>query len=202
MSGSHYFSQSNGVRSPQRVAVTLRDRSVELFTDVGVFSRDGLDAGTAVLLETVPPPPGSGDLLDLGCGYGPIAMAMAMASPGATVWAVDVNQRALALCRQNSRELGLDNVRPCTPGEVPDDVAFSCIWSNPPIRIGKAALHEMLERWLDRLDSDGVAYLVVQRHLGSDSLHRWLSAQGWSTDRASSKKAFRLLRLTARRRPD
>src|SRR5262249_34971319 len=156
-------------------------RTLELATDAGVFSRARLDPGTAVLLEVVPPPPAAGDLLDLGCGYGPVALSMAVQAPGAVVWAVDVNERARGLCAANGRVSG--------PDDVPAGVRFARIASNPPVRVGKGALHELLGRWLGRLEAHGEAYLVVQKHLGSDSLQRWLIEQGWPTERIASRRA-------------
>ncbi|GII82085.1 16S RNA G1207 methylase RsmC [Sphaerisporangium siamense] len=197
--GAHYFDERpESAGRPGTVDVVLPDLHLRLATDSGVFSPGRLDPGTRVLLETVPPPPQAGDLLDLGCGYGPIALTMASRAPEATVWAVDVNRRSLELCARNAKTTGLDKVRPVHVDEMPPDVRFSAIWSNPAIRIGKPALHAMLTRWLDRLTPDGAAYLVVQKHLGSDSLQRWLSEEGWPTTRAASRSAYRVLHVTAR----
>jgi 16S rRNA (guanine1207-N2)-methyltransferase len=196
---AHYFEERPQAASrPGVVTLVLPDLHLRLETDRGVFSPDRVDAGTRVLLETVPAPPAEGDLLDLGCGYGPIALTMATRAPQATVWAVDVNRRSLELCERNAKSAGLDKVRPVHVDEVPDDVRFSAIWSNPAIRIGKAALHEMLTRWLDRLAPGGAAYLVVQKHLGSDSLQRWLSDRGLPTTRLASRAAYRILKVDAR----
>ena len=101
-----------------------------------------------------------------GAGWGPIALSLALDAPDATVWAVDVNERALDLVRRNAARLGLVQVNAALPDDVPDDVRFATIWSNPPIRIGKAALHELLGQWLPRLSTGGEAWLVVQRNLG------------------------------------
>jgi 16S rRNA (guanine1207-N2)-methyltransferase len=173
-------------------------RVLELTTDAGVFSRNRVDPGTAVLLDVLPHLPSTGTLLDLGCGYGPIALTLAVERPQATVWAVDVNERARGLCAANAAAASLTNVRVSAPEEVPPDIRFAAIVSNPPIRIGKEALHELLGTWLGRLEPEGVAYLVVQKHLGADSLQRWLSDQGWSTSRIASRQAFRVLRCEAR----
>jgi 16S rRNA G1207 methylase RsmC len=119
---------------------------------------------------------------------------MALRSPDATVWAVDVNERARTLCAGNAQRNGLGNVRVAAPDEVPEEVRFATIWSNPAIRIGKPALHAMLLRWFGRLESGGEAVMVVHKHLGSDSLQRWLTEQGYPTDRLSSSSGFRVLR--------
>jgi 16S rRNA (guanine1207-N2)-methyltransferase len=196
---THYFAERpEAAQRPGTVDLVLPDLHLRLETDSGVFSPTRIDPGTRVLLETVPPPPQEGDLLDLGCGYGPIALAMATRAPRATVWAVDVNRRALELCARNAQRAGLDKVRSVHVDEVPPEVRFAAIWSNPPIRIGKQALHALLSTWLGRLAPGGEAHLVVQRHLGSDSLHRWLDGQGFATTRVTSRSAYRVLRVAAR----
>jgi 16S rRNA (guanine1207-N2)-methyltransferase len=181
--------------SRRSITLTIGDRSVHLLTDRGVFSRNELDAGTRILLDAVPVPPTEGDLLDLGCGWGPIATTMATRSPSATVWAVDVNERALELTRENARRNGLDNVRAVHPDEVSPSIRFSVIWSNPPVRIGKENLRALLEQWLGRLTADGEAWLVVNRNLGSDPLAVWLDSIGYRVDRLTSKRGFRVLRV-------
>jgi 16S rRNA G1207 methylase RsmC len=112
---------------------------------------------------------------------------------------VDVNQRALELARANVEAAGVAaNVTVAAPDEVPGGVRFAAIYSNPPVRVGKAALHAILDRWLDRLAPGGVAYLVVQRNLGSDSLATWLAASGRAVERLKSKKGYRILKVESR----
>lgn len=197
---AHYFDDDPSVPSdPVTVDVLLPDTAFVMETDRGVFSRGHVDAGTNLLLRTDLPIAPTGHLLDLGSGAGPIALAMARRSPEATVWAVDVNSRARDLCDRNAAGNGITNLRAVAPGGVPDDVRFATIWSNPPIRIGKAALHELLLQWLTRLTDDGSAALVVQKHLGADSLQAWLRSKGFPVDRVASKSGFRLLSLKSRR---
>lgn len=192
----HYFTaEPASADERSTLTVELAGREITAHTAPGVFSAGRLDLGTRVLLRSVPSPPATGDLLDLGCGWGPIALTLALESPGATVWAVDVNRRALDLLRRTAADLGLRNLRVVEPDEVPDDVTFAAIWSNPPIRVGKDALHAMLTRWLGRLEPDGQAWLVVQRTLGADSLADWLRGQGLATTKAASAKGFRVLRV-------
>jgi 16S rRNA (guanine1207-N2)-methyltransferase len=193
---SHYFEARPAVASrPRTIRLKLPDLDVELESDRGVFGAKGIDLGTRVLLREAPPPPSSGDVLDLGCGYGPIAIALARRAPGAQVWAVDVNERAVELARANAARLGLTNLTAATPTEVPAELAFDAVYSNPPVRVGKAPLHRLLQEWLPRLKPKGVAYLVVQRNLGSDSLAAWLTEQGWEVARLKSKKGYRLLEV-------
>lgn len=199
MGSDHYFSASPA--SPEnlrRIRVTLAGRDLEVTTAGGVFSPDHVDSGTAVLLSNTPPPPPSGNFLDLGCGWGPIALSLALDAPRATVWAVDVNERALDLVRRNAEALGLSNVNATRPDDVPDGILFRTIRSNPPIRVGKHELHGLLERWMPRLDERSDAWLVVQRNLGSDSLQRWLAAtfdRGYSVHRAATARGFRVLKV-------
>lgn len=193
---TQYFEAAPTVASdPCTVRLALPDTTLDLTTDRGVFARDAVDPGTKLLLLEAPAPVAGGDLLDLGCGYGPIALTLARRAPDATVWAVDVNERARHLTAANAVANGITNVRVAAPDEVPPDVRFGTIWSNPPIRIGKAALHELLTTWLGRLADGGAAVLVVQKHLGADSLARWLAEQGRTVDRLRSRMSYRLLEV-------
>lgn len=190
---SHYFEDPTVASDPVMVDVTLADTAFTMETDTGVFSRGHLDAGTSLLLRSDVSLSSSGHLLDLGSGSGAMALTMARRSPDATVWAVDVNSRARDLCERNAERNKLDNIRVAAPDEVPGALTFATIWSNPPIRIGKPALRELLLTWLARLTADGTACLVVQKHLGADSLQNWLNFEGHPTERIASKSGFRLL---------
>jgi 16S rRNA (guanine1207-N2)-methyltransferase len=193
-----YFAEHPASRPrPGSVRVVTADLHLELATDSGIFSPSRLDPGTRLLLETAPPPPASGNLLDLGCGYGPLALVLAARSPGAGVWAVDVNTRALELCASNAERAGLHNIRCATPDDPALPGSYEVIWSNPPIRIGKNALHALLATWLARLAPGAAAFLVVQRNLGSDSLQRWLKSSGWPADRVAARSGYRVLRVAA-----
>lgn len=202
MAGEHYFSSTPGSDPrPRSIRVTLAGRELEVTTASGVFSPDRVDVGTSVLLSNAPVPPPSGNLLDLGCGWGPIALSLALESPHATVWAVDVNERALDLVRANAERLRIPNITAVTPDAVPDDIRFATIRSNPPIRVGKNELHAMLLHWLPRLSVGSDAWLVVARNLGADSLQRWMQselADGWSVLRTATNKGFRVLKVRHR----
>jgi 16S rRNA (guanine1207-N2)-methyltransferase len=193
----HYFSAVPGTSERRRmIKVTLWGTEVQLTTAAGVFSPDGLDRGTAILLRASPVPEGNPRFLDLGCGYGPVALAVALHCPDAMVDAVDVNERALALCRDNATALKVaDRVHICRPEDIDPDVRYDEIWSNPPIRIGKEALHLLLDSWLSRLVPTGIARLVVGKNLGADSLQRWLIAQGYRCERIASAQGFRVLKV-------
>jgi 16S rRNA (guanine1207-N2)-methyltransferase len=195
VSSQYFAEQPAAAHRPRTVHVLLPDVQLALSTDSATFSPGRLDPGTRLLLETAPPPPSGGDLLDLGCGYGPLALVMAARAPAARIWAVDVNERALELCRRNAAAAGLANVRALPPADGDLPASYQLIWSNPPIRIGKEALHAMLASWLGRLAADAAAYLVVQRNLGSDSLQRWLGQSGWEATRTAARAGYRVLRV-------
>lgn len=203
-----YFSADPSSKDVRRTLhVQLRGRDTDVEVSNGVFSGSRLDLGTSVLLKQAPEPPEHGNLLDLGCGWGPIALSLAFASPEATVWAADVNERALELTELNAKRNGCGNVRvirtdadakPVDPTALSPDLTFDAIWSNPPIRIGKEALHTMLMNWLPRLSTDGVAYLVVQKNLGADSLINWLAdalGDGYAVSKYHSAKGFRVIEV-------
>ncbi|MGO1383909.1 MAG: class I SAM-dependent methyltransferase [Arachnia sp.] len=190
---SHYFTNDDTPLVTRTIRATIFGNPLELTTARGVFSGNRLDLGTSVLLRTVDPPV-SGHVLDLGCGYGPIAVGLAVASAGITLDAVDVNERAVELTRRNAEDLGVSaQVNAALPDDVSPNTRYDQIWSNPPIRIGKDALHELMLRWLPHLKDGGVAHLVVSKNLGGDSLADWLTAQGWPTTKLASAKGFRVL---------
>ena len=196
----HYFTADPSApftRTPVRAQVW--GGTLHLTSGAGVFAQGRLDSGTAVLFRETEPPASGTTFLDLGCGYGVVAVALAVARPDAEVWAVDVNQRALVLTRENAAGLGVaERVHVAEPDGVPAHVRFDEIWSNPPIRIGKEALHGLLQTWLPRLAPGGRAVLVVGKNLGADSLQWWLGEHGWPTVRLSSAKGFRVLEVRPR----
>lgn len=190
----HYFNADPHVPyARQSFTCEVWGQEMELVSGAGVFSRGHLDHATAILFREMEPPP-MGQFLDLGCGYGPIGLAIAKAVPLSRVIGVEVNERAIALANENARTLGVAGTFVAvTPDQVPSDYVFDEIWSNPPIRIGKEALHELLLRWLPRLSPTGRMISVVGKNLGADSLQRWLGEQGYPTTRLASHKGFRVL---------
>jgi 16S rRNA G1207 methylase RsmC len=191
----HYFTADP--KAPFRrvpVRTNVWGHWLELTSGSGVFAQGRLDIGTGVLLQDSAPPEGARSVLDLGCGYGVIGLAIAVAVPECVVTAVDVNERAVLLANENAAEIGVsDRFAASLPEHVDPDLRFDEIWSNPPIRIGKDALHELLLTWLPRLADGGVARLVVGKNLGADSLATWLTDQGFPTSKVSSAKGFRVL---------
>ena len=185
----HYFTASPAVEAEERThRFSIRGVERTVVTASGVFSADRLDKGTQVLLDHVPDPAQTGTFLDLGCGG---------------VLATDVNERSLALTARNAAAAGLDNVRTAPADALLAELRESStpvdlIWSNPPVRIGKEALHALLLDWLALLSDDGEAWLVVLKNLGADSLAVWLKDQGWDVNRMASSKGFRVLRVRRR----
>jgi 16S rRNA (guanine1207-N2)-methyltransferase len=202
MASEHYFSaEPESAPRLRQFHIQLAGQAYELTTANGIFSPERIDIGTQVLLANAPPAPPGGHLLDLGCGWGPIALTLAIEAPHAIVWAVDVNERALDLVRRNAHAIGLTNITVVRPEDVPSDLEFMTIRSNPPIRVGKNELHNLLESWLPRLEAGSDAWLVVQRNLGSDSLQRWLQSrlpESFSILRAATNKGYRVLRVRRR----
>lgn len=199
----HYFSSSPSGQDRRRlVDVELAGQDVQVETSGSIFSPDGVDRGTRVLLDVVPDPPASGDFLDIGSGWGPIALTMGLLSPGADITAVEVNERAASLTQANASRLGIDNITVQHPDDLPAEAGFDVIWSNPPIRIGKAALHGILTRWLPALNPGGQAWLVVAKKLGADSLLPWIQSMleakapgEFTIRRAATDKGFRVLHV-------
>lgn len=197
---SHYFDVDDDDlarlgSAPRDVTWKVHNHELTAQSDRGVFSYGRVDRGTAVLFDLVPPPPPSGTFLDIGCGWGAIALSMACLAPQATVHAIDVNPRAVALTASNAATNELANIRASSPDDVHPGITFDLIWSNPPIRVGKDALHDILDKWLPRLSPRGSAYLVVQKNLGSDSLADWLRGRGFAVERVGSRKGFRVLHV-------
>ena len=200
VSDNHYFASSpDGPLVTREITVNLNGNKTKVLTAGGIFSPEHIDQGTQVLLTHIENANPSGNFLDIGCGWGPIALALALHSPKATIYAIDVNERSLELTKMNSEKLGITNIIVCKPEEVPQEIQFDEIWSNPPIRVGKAVLHEILELWLNKLVSGGTARLVVQKNLGSDSLHKWLVEKfspEFESTRVDTSKTFRVLKVS------
>ncbi len=195
---NHYFDPGDGEWTSREIQVVLDGREFTLETAASTFSPEHLDTGTRILLETVPDPVGT--VLDIGCGWGPIALTAALRLPESSVWGIDVNQRALELTRRNAVRVGVSNVTVGLPDEVPADLRFDTIWSNPPIRVGKAELHAILETWIPRLNPGGEAWLVVAKSLGAESLQKWLGER-WPDAEVSTAEIAKGFRVIAFRVP-
>lgn len=201
-SGEQYFSTNpNSLDLRRTLQVDLRGHKVSVQVSNGVFSSSKLDLGTAVLLKHAPQPPENGRFFDIGCGWGAISLALGFESPNAQIYAVDVNKRALELTNINAKNAGLNNIHTyLVEDALKEDSSknIDLIWSNPPIRVGKDVLHNILLTWLPRLKVGGAAYLVVQKNLGSDSLIPWLSknlGEDFSVEKYASSKGYRIIEV-------
>lgn len=205
---SHYFTSNEPAKNSElkKVRIQVRGLDFPMMTADSVFSSSGLDSGTKVLLDAVPAPAAAGTFLDLGCGWGPIAAVLATESPEATVWAVDVSERAVDLTARNAARLGLTNVLALTEDQAlqkqaDDQTTFDLIWSNPPVRIGKKPMQELLLKWISKLNEAGRAYLVINKNLGGDSTAKWLITEGFEVEKIASKKGFRVFCVTNKQSP-
>lgn len=211
ISGEQYFSaEPSSIDERRTLHVTLRDNDVTVQVSNGVFSASRLDLGTSVLLKHAPELPKSGKFLDIGCGWGPISLAFGLESPEAEVFAIDVNERALELTELNAKNAGLKHIHTSLVDDALKEENnskenntlefnnFDIIWSNPPIRVGKEILHNILLTWIPRLKVGGTAYLVVQKNLGSDSLITWLAenlGESYSVEKYASSKGYRVIEV-------
>ena len=191
---NQYFEKNPSCESREReIHVNLGGKERSLLTDSGVFSASGLDKGTGVLLQSVPTPPPSSCVLDLGCGWGAISMDLAIKSPSCQIWALEINERAKELCKKNAEKLGIKNIKVIDEGQKTPD--FDFIYSNPPVRIGKEAMRKLIGTWMARLKEGGKAYMVVNKHLGSDSLMAWMKEEGWKAQKIKSSKGYRVIEV-------
>jgi len=202
VNNQQYFSEKPSSHwSTKSHELEIRGHQVHLESSSGTFSPRGIDNGTAVLLKYAPPLPQEGNFLDLGCGWGALSVILGLESPGAKVWGVDVNPRAISTAELNLRKNSIVNATICLPSQVPETAAFDVIWSNPPIRIGKKQLHELLKKWLPRMKQNGSAWIVVAKKLGADSLETWLNNGGagsLSVERFANSRGYRLFRAERR----
>ncbi|MDA7761547.1 class I SAM-dependent methyltransferase, partial [Aquiluna sp.] len=138
-----------------------------------------------------------GNVLDLGCGWGPIGVTIACLSPETKVFSIDINKRSVDQTLANAKISDAKNLEAMLADELPKNLRFTAIWSNPPIRIGKKALHALMHSYIPKLEPLGKAYFVVQKNLGSDSLQRWLeeSFPDHQIRRVGTEKSYRVLEV-------
>ncbi|MDO5723471.1 MAG: methyltransferase [Flaviflexus sp.] len=195
----HYFS-AQPLTPDERYErdVTIDGTEYSILASPGVFSPGRLDKGTRVLLKYAPEPPDEGLLVDLGCGWGPLSLALATACPEARVLAVDVNERARELTRLNAERAGLTNIEVCGPQEgleIARETGVRGLWSNPPVRIGKQHMRDLLMDWLSLVTGESI--LVIAKNLGADS-HAAFLADTFEVARLGSSGGFRVLSVRPR----
>jgi 16S rRNA G1207 methylase RsmC len=199
MAQEHYFSADPA--SPAKlnsVTFEAEGQSFTLQAASGTFSSGKLDPGTKVLLGLSTHFPTTGKVLDLGCGWGPIGISIAKLRPHTEVLGLDVNERSIELANQNAARLRLTNFQAVNSSKLDETEVFDAIWSNPPIRIGKQRLHDLLSENIAKLKPTGSAYLVVQKQLGADSLQQWLADTYPEREvvRVENSKGYRVIKIS------
>ncbi|MGG3019214.1 class I SAM-dependent methyltransferase [Geobacillus stearothermophilus] len=196
MSEHYYSAAPTSERNPQTWTFTLRGHEFRFTTDSGVFSKRGVDFGTQLLIEAFEEPEVAGDLLDVGCGYGPIGLALAKSFPNRLVQMIDVNERALELARENKRANHIDNVR-IYQSDLFSEVGeqrFAAVVTNPPIRAGKRVVHAIFEQSQDHLLDGGELWVVIQKKQGAPSALEKLKELFPFVEVASKKKGYYIIK--------
>jgi 16S rRNA (guanine1207-N2)-methyltransferase len=171
----HYFSRSpESAHRPGECQFAYRGHGLSFETDAGVFSRDGLDKGTELLLCALPDL--SGDVLDLGCGWGAVGISVARAYPAVRVTMADINSRAVELSRKNVRRNGVcARVLESDGYSALSEEKFSFILTNPPIRAGKQVIYDLFAKSAEHLLPGGSLYLVIRKQQGAPSAITYLN---------------------------
>lgn len=192
---AHYFTNENLESNITKFNIKLEDKTFTFNTDNGVFSKGELDFGSYLLIKNVLKLKLTGDILDLGCGYGPIGIILAKLLP-VTVTMVDVNKRAVHLVNMNIKENKVNNANVLVSDgyENLKDEKFDYIISNPPIRVGKEKLYELLITSKEHLKENGEMYIVIRKNQGAKSLIRDLSVY-YSVNIIDKDKGFFIISL-------
>ncbi|WP_087975034.1 class I SAM-dependent methyltransferase [Oceanobacillus rekensis] len=193
----HYFSNKpQSKTSPRTWTYQLRGQEYTFTSDVGVFSKNEVDFGSKLLIEHFQEPDISGELLDLGCGYGPIGISLAGSFKDRTVVMADVNERALALAEKNSSGNKLDNTIVIQSDRFSNlgDKSFAAILTNPPIRAGKKVVHQMFEESLGALRPNGELWVVIQKKQGAPSAIKKIEELFENVEVVTKNKGYYILR--------
>ncbi|ARD48160.1 class I SAM-dependent methyltransferase [Sporosarcina sp. P33] len=195
--GEHYYSKNPQVSSaPKQWKAEIRNRVLSFTTDAGVFSKGSIDEGSKLLAETFKEPSIGGDFLEIGCGYGPIALSIAMDFSDRTVHMVDVNERALSLSEKNAQHNGIRNVRIYESSGVDsvEQEGFAAIITNPPIRAGKQTVFSFYEGAYEKLEPGGELWVVIQKKQGAPSTMEYLKKLFGNVETVAKKKGYFILR--------
>ena len=174
---AHYFDLDPSLASKERLIEYFIDgRTITLVSDNGVFSKDKIDEGTFAFLKVLVPLRLSGKILDLGCGYGPIGLTIALTSPEARVDLADINTRALALCEKNAQLLGLSQRVTVLQSDIYENIedTYNSIVVNPPIRAGKHVTYKMYEGAYTHLIDGGSLFIVIRKNQGAPSASKFI----------------------------
>ena len=196
----HYFSNDPSSKSNRkRWEYTLRGSRFVFLSDHGVFSKNEVDFGSRLLIEAFQMPDAQGDVLDVGCGYGPIGLSLAKEFQECAVHMVDVNERALGLAKENAANNQIGNVR-VYQSSVYENVSgeYAAILSNPPIRAGKHVVHEILEKAVDHLVPGGELWIVIQKKQGAPSAMKRLEEVFDEVEVVEKKKGYYIIKSKKR----
>jgi len=191
----HYFTNNQDVESNEKeFTVDIFDRKFRFITDIGVFSKGELDFASRLLIETIGVLDISGDVLDVGCGYGAIGISIATENPNSGVHLIDVNLRAVDLAQRNAELNKASNVKAyesfCYEGVTQK---FSHIVSNPPIRAGKKIVHQIIAESIDYLVDNGTLTIVIGKQHGASSAEKKMEEVFGNVERLERKKGFWIL---------
>ncbi len=191
----HYFTQTpESEHKPRTVDTLYRGHSLTFHTDSGVFSRTEIDKGSAVLLHMLPQTI-TGDVLDMGCGYGAIGVSLQKANPGTTLTMVDINDRAVALAQTNAKENGVSATVLQGDGfAAVKDQSFDLIVTNPPIRAGKQVIYRMFADAAKALRAGGQFILVIRKQQGAPSALNYLKTLFATVETVAKKGGFWVIR--------
>lgn len=194
---NHYYSK-NPVSKSERMEwdASILGKTLQFVTDSGVFSKNRIDTGSQVLIETAAKSEFPvGDFLDIGCGYGPVGLFLSKQFPERSIDMVDVNARALELAKENSELNAIENVL-IYESDLYSNVEgkkYAAIFSNPPIRAGKKVVHKILEEAVDYLVEDGVLQVVIQKKQGAPSAQKKMKAVFGNVERIALDKGYWIL---------
>lgn len=197
---SHYYDEDPSVSSNERrIQYQVNQHLIHLITDNGVFSKDRVDYGSDVLIQTflkAHPPGPSKRIADVGCGYGPIGLMIAKVSPHHTITMLDVNHRALALVEKNKKLNDIDNVivKESDALSAVENESLDFVLTNPPIRAGKETVHRIFEQAFDKLDANGELFVVIQKKQGMPSAKKKMEVLFGNVEVLNKDKGYYILR--------
>ena len=196
---SHYFTNDETLASkPRQVCYSIKGIDFSLASDIGVFSKNELDKGSELLIETLLPLTLGENLLDIGCGIGVIGLTLAYFHPHLNVCETDVNTRALSLCDANAKSLKLSQRVTILQSDVYTKVEgkFDSIVSNPPIRAGKKVTYEIYRGALSHLIDGGSLYIVIRKQQGAISVKDYLEELFGNVTVLAREKGYYILKAT------
>lgn len=196
--GDHYYSNQPGAAHDRRVLeATLRGKVFRFTSDAGVFSKTGIDYGSRVLIEAMDIHEDA-QVLDVGCGYGPMGLSAAYLAAKGHVIMIDVNERAVQLAKENAKLNGITNVT-ILESDLFSSVKgkmFDVILTNPPIRAGKSTVHTIFEEAFEHLNTNGTLWIVIQKKQGAPSAKAKLEELFETVEEVTKDKGYRIFKAT------